>query len=330
MNNEIILSVIIPVFNSEKYLNELFNSLIQNDLKNIEIIFVDDSSNDNSNKMLENFSNKTGAILKKLKKNKGVSNARNEGIKESKGKYITFIDSDDCIGKYNFKTIKEIVLKENYDYLTIPKISDKEVINQYLENEEYINKGNYIKNYLSTSIHSFCVYDKIFLRDVIINNNIRFDTNLKYSEDILFVLEYLDKCKDKFYFINTNAYYYRRIHDESAIGKPVINYFEKNIKFLDKANKYLTNDEQLLLSLVTARSSLYRIYSRKDSKCAKYNIAQTKKIFSNEYVRNALKKDMLKPITTIEKISFKLNNKKLYTIAYYITVFLYNIRSSIK
>ena len=50
MNNEIILSVIIPVFNSEKYLNELFNSLIQNDLKNIEIIFVDDCSNDNSNK----------------------------------------------------------------------------------------------------------------------------------------------------------------------------------------------------------------------------------------------------------------------------------------
>ena len=92
------VSVIIPVFNTEEYLPKCISSIINQTIKNIEIICVNDCSTDNSLKILQNFSKQDIRIrIVDLKENKGVSNARNTGIDLAQGEYIYFIDSDDWI-----------------------------------------------------------------------------------------------------------------------------------------------------------------------------------------------------------------------------------------
>ena len=90
-----LISVIIPIFNSDKYLSSCLNSVINQTLKNIEIICIDDGSTDQSLKIVENYSNFDERIIIISQKNEGSGIARNKGIKKSKGKYIAFMDSDD-------------------------------------------------------------------------------------------------------------------------------------------------------------------------------------------------------------------------------------------
>ena len=93
------LSIIIPVYNVEKYLSICLDSVLAQDLKNIEVIMVDDGSTDNSGEICDKYSNKYSNFIAIHQKNKGLSGARNTGIKKSKGEFLMFIDSDDFINK---------------------------------------------------------------------------------------------------------------------------------------------------------------------------------------------------------------------------------------
>lgn len=108
---EDLISVIVPIYNVEKYLEECVQSIINQSYKNIEIILVDDGSPDNCPKICDNFASKDNRIKVIHKKNEGLSAARNDGTKEAKGKYICFIDSDDYIAEdyleYLYKNIIE-------------------------------------------------------------------------------------------------------------------------------------------------------------------------------------------------------------------------------
>lgn len=93
------ISVIVPVFNAEKYLKMCLNSLVSQTLKNIEIICIDDGSTDNSLAILDKFKSKDNRIKIIKQKNYGVSMARNNGISEAQGEYIGFVDADDWVDK---------------------------------------------------------------------------------------------------------------------------------------------------------------------------------------------------------------------------------------
>ena len=96
MKDELV-SIIVPMYNSEKYLDECISSILSQDYKNIELILVDDGSTDGTLKKAKEYENKDGRVKVIHQKNSGVSTARNNGIKKSKGTYITFVDSDDFI-----------------------------------------------------------------------------------------------------------------------------------------------------------------------------------------------------------------------------------------
>ena len=108
------ISVIVPVFNAEKYLKMCLNSLVSQTLKNIEIICIDDGSTDNSLAILDKFKSKDNRIKIIKQKNYGVSMARNNGISEAQGEYIGFVDADDWVDKDFFENyimpLKNIML----------------------------------------------------------------------------------------------------------------------------------------------------------------------------------------------------------------------------
>lgn len=161
------ISVIIPVYNSEKYICRCIESILNQTYKNIEIICIDDGSNDNSKELILNFVNKTDNVFYFYEKNQGPSYARNNGIKHASGEYITFIDSDDsltdekcfeeCITKINSKDIiifdvgnKEKRIKEKNDFFsfivindlwaTCGKIVKKECLRKLFNEKSYIGE----------------------------------------------------------------------------------------------------------------------------------------------------------------------------------------------
>ncbi|WP_313373447.1 glycosyltransferase family 2 protein [Chishuiella sp.] len=123
----ILISVIVPVYNTEKYLSKCLDSIINQTLKNIEIIIVNDGSIDNSQLIIDNFVKKDSRIKSIIKKNGGLSDARNFGIDNSKGDYLAFVDSDDYIDKNMFEEMYNLSQKHQSEIVLcdLVKVNEK-------------------------------------------------------------------------------------------------------------------------------------------------------------------------------------------------------------
>lgn len=139
-----LISVIIPVYNVEKYLKNCIDSVIAQTYKNIEIILVDDGSQDGCGVICDEYVEKDSRIKVFHKENGGLSDARNVGIEQATGKYITFIDSDDCVSSEYVEYLHELLTKNN------TKISI--AAHTVVSNKKRINFGEgYIENVLTTA-----------------------------------------------------------------------------------------------------------------------------------------------------------------------------------
>ena len=116
----ILVSFLIPVFNSESFLERCIDSIKSVGFSEWEIIAVDDGSDDNSPDLLDNFSKEDHRIKVKHQNNHGISYTRNECLKLAKGKYICFVDSDDWIDRNNFAELHKILIQEAYDIVISP------------------------------------------------------------------------------------------------------------------------------------------------------------------------------------------------------------------
>ncbi len=215
-------SVIIPVYNVEEYIGETIESVINQTIgfeSNIQIILVNDGSKDNSEAICQKYQSKYPNNIVYIKqKNKGVSAARNNGLKHIKGKYVSFLDSDDKWDKCAFKRIWNY-FEQHYDEIDLVDCRVKLFGD---ENDYYIFDYKYKKSQIiDTNInYKWTVLNAptaIFKADAI--KKMRFDERLKYSEDTKFINEVLlKKCK---YGIKHNAkYFYRkRKNPNSAVDK---------------------------------------------------------------------------------------------------------------
>ena len=139
--NNLLISIIVPIYNVEKYLVKSVNSIINQTYKNLEIILVNDGSTDTCGDICEKFKNIDRRIIVIHKKNGGLSDARNAGLQVAKGDYIGFVDSDDWIEKNMYQELLNISLKENSDIVScgVRKVwNDINIINNGSE-LNYIN-----------------------------------------------------------------------------------------------------------------------------------------------------------------------------------------------
>ena len=114
VNNELI-SIVVPVYNVEKYIEKCVNSITNQVYNNLEIILVNDGSTDNSGKLCDSLSKLDDRIKVYHKENGGLSDARNYGVERANGKYIGFVDSDDFIDSDMYKTLYDVIKRENAD-----------------------------------------------------------------------------------------------------------------------------------------------------------------------------------------------------------------------
>lgn len=226
------VSIILPIYNMEKYLEASLNSLINQTLKNIEIICINDGSKDNSLSIIKKYKKIDPRIVLINQKNSGSGIARNNGIKVAKGEYIAFLDPDDKL--YSNEALEDLysnAILENteiaggnfeflYDNFDAKNVEEKNILEEekeYKQTTNYIFKKNFvgsIEDYQSSS----WFWRFIYKREFILNNNILFP-DYKRFQDIVFFAKALSLCK-KIYF-SKNIYYYYRINHK------VMNYSKK-------------------------------------------------------------------------------------------------------
>lgn len=202
-----VVSIIVPIYNAEKYLNKCIESIVNQLYSNIEIILIDDGSTDNSLNICKDYCMKDKRIRLISQKNGGPSKARNNGIKNSSGDYILFVDSDDYIENNMIKEMIDSMNNESYDIVicSYNKSIDDELISVELEEknsfEEYLFES-------STMGFSMC---KMIKKECITNY---FNNNLFYMEDMCFwvsnmkninIIQVVNKCLYNYRIVNSSS-----------------------------------------------------------------------------------------------------------------------------
>lgn len=246
MNKE--LSIIVPVYNVEKYLDKCLGSLIRQDIKNYEIIVVNDGTKDNSQKIIDKYVEKYPKIVKSfIKENGGLSDARNYGIKKAKGKYITFVDADDYVEDNCYTKILELANRDNSDLI----VSDLEYYWENNEKNPLYKKGlekvndNINKALFLSPLFS---WNKVYKKELFDKYNLEFPVGLWY-EDIPVTLRVFSEANTISYNNNLCVHYIQRdtsimgtgysekMNDIFTIFSRVVDDFKKNEKYLEYKNE---------------------------------------------------------------------------------------------
>ena len=257
---DIKVSIIVPVYNAEKYLERCLDSLTNQTLKDIEIILVDDASRDSSPYMCDRASESDARIKVIHKCNEGAGMARNSGLKVATGEYIGFVDSDDYVEPEMYERLYDAAQKHSADlvmsgvrYVGGVMFSDEDSVEyDYFEADTLFSTREDIKNLRlgivgalpcekDDSRYGMSVWKNLFRREIVEKNALRFMSERQIlSEDALFMLDYA-ACTRKAVGIKGAFYNYCRNGD--SISKAYkADRFEKSLAFIQEIEKRLSGD----------------------------------------------------------------------------------------
>lgn len=205
------VSIIVPVYNKEKYLSECVDSILRQNFKDLELILVDDGSKDSSWNIIKEYANKDKRVVPVHQENAGVSAARNAGLDRAQGKWICFVDADDYLPKDGIQILVEHGEKSNADIVNAnaTRVEDDKQFKIFNFNNEIV-KGN-----IYPRLVHFAPWAQLFKRSIIEEHHLRYVKGLAYSEDNVFILNY-SLYASSIEFVNDSVYNYR-INQDSAI-----------------------------------------------------------------------------------------------------------------
>lgn len=254
------ISIIIPTYNSSVYLKRCLDSIVGQNYNDYEVLVVNDGSTDNTKEVLEEYTKKYPQIKPIHKENGGVSSARNRGLKEAKGAYLIFIDSDDCLQEGALSTINAH-LEEGIDlYIYNNLILNKEGINECLNssfssiNELILETVEPIQKNHNEWLRS--IWAKVYRKEVL--ENIEFSTDFYIGEDACFLVDLIYKIGDisKIKMLSESFYVYDCTNELSATHKYKKNlYMMSRLQFdyLMKTIKNLKNFDEKYRDTVLAK-----------------------------------------------------------------------------
>ena len=302
-----LISIVIPVYNVEKYLKRCLDSIINQTHKNLEIICVDDGSIDSSGKILDDYKNKDKRIKVYHIKNGGVSHARNVGIKHITGNYVGFIDPDDFIETNMYEELYNSIIENN---------SDVSVCNNYIyyEENDSIEKVKYSDSIPKIMSKTFYL-DKMFkdnyngyvwnrLYKVKYIKKVKFDESIIIMEDVIFNIDYASNI-NKISFVDIPLYYYvmratSAVHKEN--NKRNQNLFVAK-EIIDKKIEKYNLDSQTQLRLNYIVDAQFYLYTK--------NVDLEEK----EKIRTEIKK-YLKDKVLIKKGHYKFKLKAVFSLLF--------------
>lgn len=327
-----LISIIVPVYNVEKYLPECIESILSQSYSNFELILVDDGSKDKSGIICDEYAKRDNRIKVYHKQNGGVSSARNLGLDNADGEWITFVDSDDIVEPNYLSSM--VLYTENYDFsiiqFSLNRIGWPSSINQEFSNiEKILSMKEYAKCLLNYTIDTGpCA--RLYKAEIINGKNkleyrqkIRFNTKLKIGEDLIFNLEYsinnnlnailIDKPIYKYRYVENSAMNSRldlikKYHTLNRVAKNIIDQNKYLRSLPEKSNFFITNLFNSFYSL--SQYPTKKIYKeiRKYNQDAKYiPFLNTQNIYTQSTYLGYYVSNLLLSISYIIK---KLKTKK--------------------
>lgn len=214
-----LISVIVPVYNNEKYVEKCIESIRNQSYDNIEIIIVDDGSTDkNTPLILKKLAEKDKRIKLIRQKNSGVSMARNKGLDNASGEYVVFVDSDDYVASDYVEYLFRLVSSHNADFAYTSSIFRSKKEEQVREDKiKIINSNESVALLLSPDV-VVGSWNKIYRRKTIESNGLRFRRNLYYGEGLNYIIR-MSMASNRVAVGKRKIYYYRKNNDSSATTK---------------------------------------------------------------------------------------------------------------
>lgn len=236
------ISIIVPVYKAELSLNKCLDSILDQTFGDFEVILINDGSPDSCGSICDAYASKDKRLRVIHKENNGVSAARNDGIKVARGKYITFVDSDDWIEPNMLEGIMSIIRTDNYDCVVTGILfdfeKDKHVqlrhVNDKLRCKTKHDIGNAVIQLEQSKIFGFC-HCKVYKTEIVKDNDIYFSTDISYMEDLIFNCRYFSLI-DTLYVCQESYYHYIIGNETSLSSKYVPNLFST----IREVNKYIT------------------------------------------------------------------------------------------
>lgn len=321
------VSVIVPIYNSEKTLKKCIESIISQTYSNIEIILVNDGSKDTSLNIMKEYKEKDSRIIMISQPNKGLSGARNTGIKNATGDYITFIDSDDYIEKDMLEETINIFKKYDCDvvrnnYKLAYKGGNVKFKDELEEEKDTLvditkHKEDIVKKVILGKIQSYSTLLTI-KKEILENNKLLFDEDVLYMEDIVFLFRLLGVIKNIF-FVNEPNYYY----------------YQSNSNSLTNNTKgYIKNMSNILIMRQRLEDILIENINHADKYIKMINTTYVNAFIG--YLRTTMKNKQdyepilqeLKKLRETENVKAMLKNKntKIYPMRYRIYILLFEKR----
>lgn len=224
---QVLLSVVVPVYQVEAYLPRCLDSILAQTFSDFELILVDDGCSDRSPAIMADYASRDRRVRQVHKENGGLSSARNAGMEVAKGKYIVFIDSDDYIAQGLFADAVAAAEKSGAEQViwNYQKVDDERVYEPRLQIKDEvldldeIGLRNYFYDYWFPYVHGYEACNKLYRRDVIMQNELRFQLNHEIlAEDQLF-----------------NAMYLMHTHKIAALSKPYYFYYQRSGSIMNSA-----------------------------------------------------------------------------------------------
>lgn len=232
------VSIIVPIYNSEKYIKSCVESLINQTYHNIEILLVDDGSKDNSFNICSDFTDNRIKIYKK--DNGGVSSARNFGLQKATGYYVTFVDSDDLVEKDYVDFLVKAISDDGVDLSICNFYSHTKNKNEFLV--DIISQEETFYNILNDTRYSGYVWNKLYKLNIIRENKLSFNEKISVCEDFLFNCYYISYIK-RVAYVDSQLYWYNCDNESSATY-----------------NKYLYNPKKA--SIIDSYKEIINIYEK--------------------------------------------------------------------
>lgn len=263
MENKIKISVIVPAYNVEKYIEKTLRSIMEQSLKEIEIIVINDGSKDNTLAIIRKLMLEDTRIVLINKKNGGVSQARNDGIKRARGEYISFIDGDDWIEKDFFEESYKYGLENNLDMIACDMSLDyirKNKSKPFFEfkTDKIISGKEYLDFYYSNDVVRG-VANKIIKKEIFIKNDLFFLENVPSGEDMNLTIK-LGYVTSRIGKINKTYYHYIQ-YPQSVTKQKTSNKIYPFLKSFDNIKEFIKKIDDNLLKQEEEKIYKYEVKS---------------------------------------------------------------------
>lgn len=242
------LSIIIPIYNAEKYLHECIDSILSQSFLDWEIIAIVDGGTDGSLEIIQNYAKKDIRIKALVKQNEGVAITRNRALDMVQGEYVVFVDSDDVIYYGSLQKVYDVIVTEQPDFLRYEYQCIDELGNACFPNynkkqrEKYsgcvMDSASFMKNVM---LNEYFLWMNVFKRSVLNEYNIRFLPGCTYNEDTLFIIQYLMHSKTHIY---TPVLFYGYRKYSGAVTSHFTEKNYKDVKYVFKELQQIYNDSE--------------------------------------------------------------------------------------